>query len=757
MRNAGCPDGVRRPSFPVPQYTAAALRLWFHLCPANLCPANLCTAIPTINPEQQFAHNLTDSQLNDIIGTVPMQFIRTPSALVLALTLSASVVEATEGTAWLAATKLPDNLTGKPTAIADQPSATYAAKTRVAKPTKSAQPSASTTKRARSSQPQQPPSPATRRATAGPGAIADPVPNSPVLLALQQAERELFGFANYQELPDSYPHELLLGTGVHAVSSSGIPPSVSASPSEPEPPTLDFLQSIRKPDIPVKWTPRVLQYLDFYKNDPRGRAAVSAWYRLSGRYEPMLRAVLKHYNLPEDLMWVAVVESGLRPTVYSPAGAAGLWQFMPESGRLYGLVVDRWVDERLDPVRSTHAAAMYLQDLHRRFASWDLAMASYNMGYGGMLASIRKYNTNDFWELCRYEAGIPWETTLYVPRVLALAVVAKNPDVFGLTDLVRDPPVEFDEVDVVPGASVESVAQAAEVNVSDIEQLNPQLLASRIPPQAPSRAAAGVWTVRVPRGLGAKVIANLTKTRAREPELVPYTVRHGESLAQIAEDHAITTQELARNNAILADETISPGTVLMVPPKRRPAARTEKLVVAVPVDIRPLAGQERRYYQVVSGDTLEAVASAFSVRVDDLTRWNGTDSDARLHSGMTLLVLVPNTLPLLHVRTLTDNDVRLLVVGSDAFFDYHEGLKGRVRVVSAVRQGETWKSISERTGLSVGMLERINRRSRNTPLQVGERFVVYVPAAEASPTSREPAADEGDMDQASPGPPISED
>ena len=438
-------------------------------------------------------------------------------------------------------------------------------------------------------------------------------------------------------------------------------------------------------------------------------------------------------------MWVAVIESGLRPTVYSPAGAAGLWQFMPETGRLYGLVIDRWVDERLDPVRSTHAAAMYLHDLHQRFGSWDLALASYNMGYGGMLSAIRKYNTNDFWELSRFEAGIPWETTLYVPKILALAVAAKNPETFGLTSLTRDPSAQFDEVDIVPGASIESIARAAEVDISDIEQLNPQLLASRVPPRAPSRAAAGMWTIRVPKNKAAKVNANLTQTRAREPELVPYTVRQGDSVAHIAADRGVTALEIIRYNAIIPDEVIQPGSVLLVPPKRQSTEPTEKVVVSVPADIRPPTGYQRRYYQVIAGDTLDGIANALSVSADELRRWNGIDADARLHSGMALLAIVPSSAALSQVRTIADKDVRLLIVGSDAFFDYHEGLKGRSRVVTVIKSGDTWKSISTRTGLSIGMLERINRRSRNTPLVVGERFVVYVPSGRAGSSG---AADE---------------
>ena len=677
----------------------------------------------------------------------PMRSVWSKSALVVALALALHAASAT-------AAERADVPNGpKSSSLANRPEADtgsdQSAKKQVTKkrPKAASRPAARRNKKPRSNKPQKAPDPVVRTATAGPGApdVAPQDPDSPEMRTLRQAERELFGADDRESPSEGCPPELLPDAGGAQVLASGLPPNNSLQPASIiTPPKLDYLATLRMPDVPVRWSARVLQYLDFYKNDPRGRTIVAIWYRKSGRYEPMLRSVLRKHGLPEDLMWVAVVESGLRPTVYSPAGAAGLWQFMPESGRLYGLVVDRWVDERLDPVRSTHAAAMYLQDLYRRFGTWELALGSYNMGFGGMLSSIRKYNTNDFWELSRYEAGIPWETTLYVPKILALAVVAKNPEVFGLSNINRDAPAEFDEVDVVPGVSLEAVAKAAEVDVTDVEQLNPQLLAARVPPRAPSRAAAGVWRIRIPKGHAAKVDANLVKTRASERALEPYTVRHGESLADIARMFRTSVYELAQVNALRSDEVLRPGSVLMVPPQRdRKAKRAQedKPVIVLPVDLLPPPDHQRRFYQAVAGDTLEGVANALSVRADELRRWNGLDPRARLHPGMSLMVIVSSSQNMANVRTLAEDDVRVLVVGTDAFFDYFEGLKGRVRTATVVRAGESWRDVSKRTGLSVGMLERINRRSRRNELQAGERLVVYLSASRVVARPK-PATDE---------------
>jgi len=488
------------------------------------------------------------------------------------------------------------------------------------------------------------------------------------------------------------------------------------------------MSSLVMPDLPVHWNSRLVRYLDFYKNDARGRSIATIWVKRSGRYEASLKKLLRANNVPEDLFWVSMVESAMNPVAYSPVGAAGLWQFMPETGRQYGLVVDRWIDERLDPERSTVAASKFLQDLYRRFGTWELALAAYNMGYGGLLSAIRKYNTNDFWDLCQYEAGIPWETTLYVPKIISLAILAKNPSAFGLEGVQRDPLIANDTVDVGPGVSLSSVATAAQISLDSVQSLNPQILASRVPPQA--KDTSGTWTVRVPSGTGAKVNLNILKERTREPRLERHVVRFGESLQDIAQSRGTTMVNLASINALANDEVPRPGTVLLVP--ARPAgvpgedAKTGKSVVVVAYDLPPPTGYRRLFYRVVPGDTLMTIAGAFSVSPDDLRRWNALDPIGRLHEGMSLLVMVPLERDVSNIMARRDNEVRVVVVGSDEFFDHFEGLKDRVRTTITVGPADTWHTIARKTGLSVGMLERINRRSRSSKLVNGEHLVVYV-------------------------------
>ncbi len=614
---------------------------------------------------------------------------------------------------------------------------------------------ASPNKKPRAAGPPHAPDPAARRAVAGVEATTErrsASVDTPELEALHAAERELFQPDTQLRSPGvspAFPASLVTSSGAPRVYASGLPPPSVLAPDRADGAMAqaDWLSKLALPDLPVRWNERLVQYLEFYKSDPRGRAIAAIWYKKSGAYEPMLRAILRENKVPEDLLWVAVIESGLRPTVYSAAGAAGLWQFMPDTGKLYGLVIDRWVDERLDPVRSTQAAARYLYDLHRRFGTWELALAAYNMGFGGLLTTIRKYNSNDYWDLSRFEAGLPWETTLYVPKILALAVMARNPAEFGLDGLQREAPLAFDEVDVAPGVSLSSIADAAGVALDDVEQLNPQLLASRVPPRVPNRSAAGAWPIRVPQGRAGGVTANLVRARSREPRVDTVVIRQGESLADLARSRSTSERQIEQLNALRPDEVPRPGTVLVVPvaPPAASPRPEDKPVVVVAADLASPAGTRRVFYRVVPGDTLAGIANALSVRADEIRRWNALDPMARLHEGMTLLALVPKTRDLSQVLTWTDDDVKVLVAGSDEFFSYFEGLKDRVRTTIVVKLGDTWKTIARRTGLSVGMLERINRRARSDGLQPGERLVVYLPARSA--TRSGPAAPSGDDDE----------
>jgi membrane-bound lytic murein transglycosylase D len=600
------------------------------------------------------------------------------------------------------------------------------------------------------------PDEATRRIIAGTSARG--LHESPELRAMRELDRVLFpGAAPSPGAPWVAEGTPLIDRGEPQLFASGLPPpgepaAGSAAAPSPEPARdLSWLRQLAMPDIPVRWDARVVRYLEYYRTSPRGRSMVAGWLKKSGRYGGAIRRILREQGLPEDIVWLALVESGFDPTIVSPAGAAGLWQFMPEGARIYGLAVDRWLDERLDPERSTLAAARYLADLHQRFGSWELAFAAYNMGYGGLLSSIRKYNTNDFWELSRLESGMPLETALYVPKIVAMAIVARNRAAFGLADVELDPAASFDKISVRPGVSLETVAVAAGASVDKIAELNPQLTAGRTPPLAPDAQDGQSFTVRVPPGTAAKAAKGLPKVAEADTRVERYVVRWGESIDDIAQRRRTTRGMLASLNGLRRDEVLRPGTVLLVPapkqgdlpnpyddpPHEKGAAAValapQRPVVVVPAQAFAPPDRRRVFYRVMPGDTLRDVAMVLGVTPDEICRWNAIDPGAALHDGMTLQVYPPDAGVRSDVLVLEEKDAHVLAVGSPEFFSHFEGQRGRTRLEVVAKQGDTWRTVAHRYGLTVAQLERINGRARSAALSPGDKLVVYATSDKLPP------------------------
>ena len=568
---------------------------------------------------------------------------------------------------------------------------------------------------------------ATRRQIAG-GATADELKakkDDPELEKLLEAERVLFprplrGMAPgwSWELPE-------VGNNGATTLDTGLPPSPgSFTSAPPTPKEADWLRGLAVPNLPVHYDERLLKYLKFFRDSPSGSAVARVWAKKSGRYEAAVRGALAQAGLPTDLVWLSLIESGHNPSIVSPAGAVGLWQFMPETARTYGLTVDRWVDERQDPERETQAAVRYLADLYHRYGSWDLAMAAYNMGHGGLSRAIKKFNTNDFWQLARHEAGIPWETTLYVPKILATAIVMNNKRAFGLDGIKPDAPESFDVVEVGPGLALADIARAAGVEPAVVEALNPMYLAERTPPLVPGRASVG-YSVRLPRG--AKPLpGRLLALESARDELTTYVVKQGDTVASVARVTGANEATVRSLNRIGAQESLAAGTPLIVPKLGvTPAPVHDDDVVVIARDLAPPADTTRVFYPVSAGDSIDSIASVFGVARSDLLAWNALDADARLQDGMVLQVFPKRSQNLARLRHLRESDVKILVAGTPEFFDHFEGLNGKRRLVVTVRQGDTLASIGRRYDTTVGWMERINRRSRTDELHAGESVIVY--------------------------------
>jgi membrane-bound lytic murein transglycosylase D len=506
---------------------------------------------------------------------------------------------------------------------------------------------------------------------------------------------------------------------------------------------LTWLDDLEMPDLPVRWTPRLVEYLEFYKNDPRGRNIMRGWLVAAGRYRDLIIGKLHAAGLPLDLFYVAMIESSFDPHDSSSVGAAGLWQFMPAGGKIYGLAQNHWVDERRDPLRATIAAVDYWRDLYQRFGDWDLAMAAYNAGYGAILRSIARYNTNDYWQLCLYENALAWEATLYVPKALAVAIVGHNPEVFGFGDVKADAAEPWEEVTVPVSMSIGVVARAASTTAEKIKKLNPQLRRNRTPPDARN------YVVRVPRGARPDFARRLADLQSEWDGYDAYVVAYGERFEDVAATFGISKRKLRELNEIADDSESGGGAVLVVPrvsaeqrAKNRATARTalhesgvdqqpgEQLIVALPDASAKVEGRTRGFYRVIIGDTLTGVAKALGVKVAELARWNGLEESANLHPRMVLMAWLPRgfnaerdeqkKIALLDERKLT-----VVTRGSPEHLDLIEQRVGRERVRYVAERQESFETIAKKFGLKPADLARVNHLSPRTVLKAGEEIVVY--------------------------------
>ena len=223
-------------------------------------------------------------------------------------------------------------------------------------------------------------------------------------------------------------------------------------------------------DIPIVFNDAVKYYVRYFTNEKK--KVFANWLRRSRRYVPIITEILRKNNMPEDLVYLAMIESGFNPKAYSPANACGPWQFIYATGGRYGLKVNYWIDERRDPEKSTVAAAKYLRDLFKQFGHWYLAAAGYNAGEGRIERAIVKHNTNDFWELYKYNT-LPQETKNYIPQLIAAAIIAKEPEKYGFGSISFQDPIRFVEVNVPPATPLTAIAKASSVDLDSCEILQP--------------------------------------------------------------------------------------------------------------------------------------------------------------------------------------------------------------------------------------------------------------------------------------------
>ena len=372
-------------------------------------------------------------------------------------------------------------------------------------------------------------------------------------------------------------------------------------------------------DLPLVINDYVAGYINYFST--RGKGVFEGALVRSGRYKEMIFRIFKEEGVPQDLIYLAQAESGFKPLALSRARARGMWQFMASRGVGYGLHRSWWIDDRQDPEKATRAAARHLKDLYNQFGDWYLAMAAYNSGPGNVQQAVKRTGYADFWELYKRNV-LPGETKNYVPIILAMTIISKNPARYGLDAVTPDPPLHYDVVKVNYPVDLRLVAECVDAPVDTLVDLNPSLLRRTTPKDQ-------AYDLRVPAG--SKEMYETAIASIPEDKRVAWRyhkVQAGDSLTAVAHKYHTTEKAIAQANN-LQGTTLAAETKLVIPISAS-AAGSGKIAYS-------------RYpsrYKAHTGDTVQSVAEDFGVPADRLRRWNRLKGN-ELRRGLVIVVYKP--------------------------------------------------------------------------------------------------------------------
>ncbi len=427
-------------------------------------------------------------------------------------------------------------------------------------------------------------------------------------------------------------------------------------------------------DIPVVVNDAVVKWLEYFTG--RGRKYYARYLSRSTKYQPMMKERLRAAGLPEDLVYLSMIESGYNTHAYSHAAAAGLWQFISSTGRMYDLRVDFWVDERRDPSAATDAAIRLLSDLYGEYGDWYLAWAAYNAGPGRVDRALKRYGKVDFWTMVERDA-FRSETDNYIPKLLAAAIIGKHPERYGFTGIDYQEPDAIEPVEVGPSISLDVLARCAGISEEALQELNPQLRRWATPPEPATQ------TLYLPSGKADSFLAALDKVPPEERlTFVHHKVRRGETLGAIARRYGVGVSDLQKTNRIKNVNRIYPGMDLIVP---RPGATPPEALtstaggrssstVSSASSSRSRSRTTTLTHTVRRGETLSSIASKYGTTISRIRSDNGIRNANHVEAGQ-----------------------RLKVRSTAPSFDSY-----------TVRKGDTLSTIAARHGVSVAQLQADN-------------------------------------------------
>lgn len=387
-------------------------------------------------------------------------------------------------------------------------------------------------------------------------------------------------------------------------------------------------------DIPVVYNEPVKKWINYFVS--RGRDWFERYSARAGRYAPIMGAILEDQGLPRDLIFLAMAESGFNSKAKSWARAVGPWQFMPFTGKRYGLHIDWYVDERYDPIKATVGAAKYLKKLYDQFGAWELAAAAYNAGEGKMSRAIKMYRTENFWDLTKGRYLKP-ETKNYVPKIMALAIIGKNLKSFGFQDIEFHEELDFEEVDVKGGQDLFSISEALGIEMEELQRLNPEVMRWFTP------LTVETYKLRIPTGSLKNWEACCSTQDFKATAFMEYRIRSGRSdLGDVANKFKIKDKDvLAQINGISISKNLDRNQVVYLPFRagqdirdnmyadlyekpRKSVVRKRKYNSRIKTALRrgKKISNPTRFYTVQKGDSLWSVSRRVGVSMDTIIASN---------------------------------------------------------------------------------------------------------------------------------------
>lgn len=453
-------------------------------------------------------------------------------------------------------------------------------------------------------------------------------------------------------------------------------------------------------DIPIVMNDRVKSSIVYFQTV--AKSAFEKYLRRSKKYTPMMKKILREHGLPEDLIYLSLVESGYNPHAYSWARAMGLWQFISSTGRLYGLDRSWWYDERKDPIKSTHAAARFLKDLYKEFGSWELAMAAYNGGPGRVRRTIKSQKTIDFWKM-----KLKRQTMDYVPLIMAAAIIGKNPEKYGFYNIEHEPEVVWDEVKIDKCLELKVVASEIGCSLEELQELNPELLRRYTPPNDKN------YILKLPIGKKNQFLAAYDGMPSpKETSWVQHEIRRGETVSAIAKKYGVSQYAIFEANNLSRRSKIYAG---------------KKLIVPVPLD-REYSGssgsKNRNYeasnsvYVVRAGDNLWDISKAFGTSVSALRDLNYLGKTTRIYVGQKLKI--PSSATHLASKNTTKSKSSKSSKSYASTGNSSSKSKSSDNKTYKVKSGDTLWEIARRYGTTTTAIKRLNGLGRSSRIYPGQ-------------------------------------